>query len=45
MKTYEKAELEVVDFKFYDIITASGGNGENDNGIGEDDGENDGEWI
>ena len=42
MKTYEKAELEVVDFKFYDIITASGGN---DNGIGEDDGENDGEWI
>ena len=38
---YEKPELLLVVFSEYDIITASGGG----NGIGEDDGENDGEWM
>ena len=40
MKTYEKAELEVIDLKSTDLITTSGGNN-----IGKDDGNNDAEWI
>ena len=40
MKSYEKAELEVIELKESDLITTSSGNN-----IGKDDGENDGEWI
>ena len=37
---YENPELELILFAETDIITVSGGND-----IGEDDGENDGEWM
>jgi hypothetical protein len=40
MKTYESAELEVIELKTTDLITTSGGNN-----IGKDDGNNDAEWI
>ena len=40
MKKYEKAELEIIKLKLTDVITTSNGNN-----IGEDDSENDGEWI
>lgn len=40
MKTYERAELEVIELKSTDLITTSGGNN-----IGKDDGNNDAEWI
>ena len=40
MKTYVKAELEVVELKTRDIITTSSGNN-----IGKDDSSNDAEWI
>ena len=39
-KAYEVAEIELIEFKCHDIITTSGGND-----IGEDNGENDGEWM
>ena len=37
---YEEPEIELISFSTTDIVTASGGNN-----IGEDDGENDGEWM
>ena len=40
MRKYEKAELEIIELKLTDVITTSKGNN-----IGEDDSENDGEWI
>ena len=40
MKSYEKAELEVIELKQSDLITTSGGNN-----IGKDNGSNDAEWI
>ena len=40
MKSYEKAELEVIELKESDLITTSTGNN-----IGKDDSSNDAEWI
>ena len=40
MKNYEKPKLEIVLLDEADLIATSNGNN-----IGEDDGENDGEWI
>lgn len=38
--SYEKPEIELISFSATDILTVSGGND-----IGEDVGENDGEWM
>ena len=40
MKTYENANLEIIEISATDLITTSIGNN-----IGKDDSSNDGEWI
>ena len=40
VEIYEKPEIEIIYLNTSDIVTASGGND-----IGEDGGENDGEWM